>query len=63
MTTKFRAGEVLKLPAYKLPEKYQNVDFNQSIKNSNFTAFKHIVLPDERKSDIVEKYGMSIKSF
>lgn len=58
-----RAGEILKLPAYKLPEKYQNVDFNQSIKNSNFTAFKHIVLPNERKSDIVEKYGMNLKAF
>ena len=58
-----RAGEVLKLPVYKLPERYQNLDFNQSIKNSNFSAFKHIVLPGERKSDIVAQYGMSLQSF
>ena len=58
-----KAGEVLRLPAYKLPEAYQNVDFNQSIKNSNFTAFKHIVLPDEKKSDILEKYDMSLQAF
>lgn len=58
-----RAGEVIKIPAYKLPKKYQNVDFNESIKNSNFKAFRHIVLPDERKADIVEKYGISSKLF
>ena len=58
-----KAGEVLRLPAYKLPEAYQDVDFNQSIKNSNFTAFKHIVLPNERKSDIIEKYDMSLQAF
>ncbi len=58
-----KAGEILKLPAYKLPKKYQNVDFNQSIKNSNFSAFKHIVLPGENKADIASKYGMSLKSF
>ncbi|MGX1023764.1 LysM peptidoglycan-binding domain-containing protein [Flavobacterium sp. CS20] len=58
-----QAGEVLKLPAYKLPEEYQKIDFNQSIKNSNFSAFKHIVLPGEKKADIASKYGMSIKAF
>lgn len=57
------AGEVLKLPAYRLPEQYQNVDFNQSIKNSNFSAFKHIVLPGETKADIITKYGMSTQNF
>ncbi|WP_445159369.1 PBP1 and LysM peptidoglycan-binding domain-containing protein [Mesohalobacter salilacus] len=58
-----KAGEILKLPAYKLPKKYQNVDFNQSIKNSNFSAFKHIVLPGENKADIASKYGMSLRAF
>lgn len=58
-----KAGEVIKLPAYKLPEKYQDIDFNQSIKNSNFTAFKHIVLPGERKIDIASKYGMNLQTF
>ncbi len=58
-----RAGEVLQLPAYKLPKKYQDFDFNQSIKNSNFSAFKHIVLPNENKTDILEKYDMSLKVF
>jgi LysM repeat protein len=58
-----KAGEVLKLPAYKLPEEYQNIDFNQSIKNSNFTAFKHIVLPGENKADIASKYGMNLQTF
>jgi LysM repeat protein len=58
-----KAGEVIKIPAYKLPEEFQNVDFNESIKNSNFTAFKHIVLPNERKSDIAEKYGISTQTF
>jgi len=58
-----QAGEVIKIPAYKLPKEYQDVDFNESIKNSNFSAFKHIVLPNEKKSDIVEKYGISAKEF
>lgn len=58
-----RAGEVIKIPAYKLPEEFQNVDFNESIKNSNFSAFKHIVLPNERKSDITKKYGMTTQTF
>jgi LysM repeat protein len=58
-----KAGEVIKIPAYKLPEEFQDVDFNESIKNSNFTAFKHIVLPNERKADIAEKYGISIQTF
>lgn len=58
-----RAGEVLNLPAYKLPKEYQKLDFNESIKNSNFTAFKHIVLPKERKSDILKKYDMSLQVF
>jgi LysM repeat protein len=58
-----QAGEVIRIPAYKLPEKYQDVDFNESIKNSNFSAFKHIVLPNEKKSDIVQKYGISAKDF
>jgi len=58
-----KAGEVLKLPAYKLPQQYQKLDFNQSIKNSNFNAFKHIVLPSENKADIASKYGMTLKVF
>jgi len=58
-----KAGEVIKIPAYKLPEEFQNVDFNESIKNSNFSAFKHIVLPNERKSDIAQKYGITTKTF
>lgn len=58
-----KAGEIIKIPAYKLPEEFQNVDFNESIKNSNFSAFKHIVLPNERKSDIVEKYGITTQTF
>ena len=58
-----QAGEVIRIPAYKLPEEYQNVDFNESIKNSNFSAFRHIVLPNERKSDILQKYDISAKDF
>ncbi len=58
-----QAGEVIRIPAYKLPEEYQNVDFNESIKNSNFTAFKHIVLPNEKKSDILRKYAIAAKDF
>jgi len=58
-----KAEEVLRIPAYKLPEKYQKIDFNQSLKNSTFDAFKHIVLPRERKSDIISMYGMTEKSF
>jgi LysM repeat protein len=58
-----QAGEVIRIPVYKLPEEYQNVDFNESIKNSNFSAFKHIVLPNEKKSDIVQKYGISAREF
>lgn len=56
-------GEVIRIPAYKLPKQYQNIDFNESIKNSNFSAFKHIVLPNEKKADIVKKYGISAKEF
>lgn len=58
-----RAGETIKIPAYKLPKAYQDVDFNESIKNSNFSTFKHIVLPNERKADIVDKYGISYQTF
>jgi LysM repeat protein len=58
-----KAGEVINIPAYKLPDEFQNVDFNESIKNSNFSAFKHFVLPNERKADIIDKYGISSKAF
>ena len=58
-----KSEEIIRIPAYKLPEKYQNIDFNQSLKNSTFDAFKHIVLPNERKSDIMSMYGMTQKTF
>jgi len=58
-----KAGEIIRIPAYKLPEKYQNIDFNQSLKNSTFDAFKHIVLPKERKADIIKMYGMTEQTF
>ena len=58
-----QAGEIIKIPAYKLPQEYQNLDFNETIKNSNFSAFKHIVLPNEKKSDIAEKYGITTQTF
>ncbi len=58
-----KAGEILRIPAYKLPKEYQNVDFNQSLKNSTFDAYKHIVLPRENKSSISSMYGMSTSTF
>ena len=37
-----KAGEIIRIPAYKLPKKYQNIDFNQSLKNSKKYSIKKI---------------------
>ena len=51
-------NDVLRIPTYELKEK--DLDINQSVKNSEFSSLKHLVLPKETKYGISKKYGLTI---
>ncbi len=51
-------NDVLRIPVYKVDN--EDLDFNQSVKNSQFSTLMHLVLPKETKYGISKKYGLSI---
>ncbi|MBZ9651961.1 LysM peptidoglycan-binding domain-containing protein [Psychroflexus montanilacus] len=51
-------NDVLRIPTYELKDK--DLDINQSVKNSEFSTLKHLVLPKETKYGISKKYGLTV---
>ncbi|WP_245539776.1 amino acid ABC transporter substrate-binding protein [Psychroflexus tropicus] len=51
-------NDILRIPAYELKDK--DLDINQSVKNSEFSSLKHLVLPKETKYGISKKYGLTV---
>lgn len=52
-------NDVLRIPAYELKD--NDLDINQSVKNSEFSTLKHLVLPKETKYGISKKYGLTVE--
>lgn len=53
-------GDVIRIPVYTEGEP-QPINYNSSIQNSTFGNLKHVVLPEETRFSISQKYGISLQ--